>query len=195
MRGSPNMSRSDIAAPYCDWTEDKEAARHPVLMARRVMGWSIVCSIITLGILVLFQMLFPSMPDCDVIQKAVLICLVIGIVVCLFLNRSVLLNCTNCGEVMKTIHVDPTEGTPSDLEGQHGRIYSATGPGDNRGYWMRQMQELQVCEACKRYVVIQGAAYIVIGHSKEDVQEYEDRFNTARLAVDGKKFRRKPSSR
>jgi hypothetical protein len=97
--------------------------------------------------------------------------------------------------VTKTIHVDPTEGTPSDLEGQHGRIYSATGPGDNRGYWMRQMQELQVCEACKRYVVIQGAAYIVIGHSKEDVQEYEDRFNTARLAVDGKKFRRKPSSR
>jgi len=159
------------------------------------MGWSIVYSIITLGILALSQMLFPYVPYCDIVQKIVLIFLVIGVVSCLFLNRPVLLNCTNCCEEMKSIHVDPPEGTLSDIEGQHGRIYCKTGTEDSRGYWMRQMQELQVCETCKRYVVIQETAYIPIGHTKQNVQEYEGRFNTARHAIDGKKFRRRSPSR
>ena len=192
MNDFPYITRSDIAEPFCHWAEDKEAARHPVLMIRRFMHWSIGCLIVTLGIVTLVQMLLPSVPYFDVIAKSTLACLGIVILSGLFLNRPFLLNCTNCGKKMNPIQVNPPQGTPSDMQGQYGRIYCRVlGEGDNQRHWVRLVQELRICAACNRYVVVQEAAHIVIGPSKQNVLEYEDRFNAARHAVEGKKFRLK----
>ena len=186
------IMRSDIAEPYCHWAEDKDAARHPALMSRRFMYRSVGCLIATLGLVTLVQMLLPSVPYCDVITKSALICLGLAIVSGLFLNRPFLLNCTNCGKEMKPVQVNPPKGTPSDLQGQYGRIYRRVlGEGCNQQHWVRIVQELRICAACNRYVVVQEAAHIVIGPTKQNVLEYEDRFNAARHAVEGKTFRLK----
>lgn len=186
------ISRSDIAEPYCHWTEDKRVASHPFFVARKVI-YGVFCGLMaTLAIAGLFQGSIHSIPYYGVIMRSAMTCMGIILVFSFFVNRIPAIRCSACGSEMKSIQVDPPPGTPYDMQGQYGRLYCRVqGEGDNHRHWVRLVQELRICAACNRYVVVQKAAHIVIGPSKQNVLEYEDRFNSARHAIAGKKFRLK----
>lgn len=193
MNDCPYISRSDIADPYCHWTEDKRAASHPFFVARKVIYVFFCVLMATLAIVGLLQRSTHSIPYYGIIMRSAMTCMGIILVFSFFfLNRIPTIRCSACGSEMKSIQVDPPPGTPYDMQGQYGRIYCRVqGEGDNHRHWVRLVQELRICATCNRYVVVQKAAHIVIGPSKQNVLEYEDRFNAARHAIEGKKFRLK----
>jgi len=80
------------------------------------------------------------------------------------------------------------------INGIDGRQYIRNGGSKGATRWQSVLQELKVCERCRRYIVIQAMKFVPIGLNRSDVEEYEARLQQQQRSLAGKKFRIKRPS-
>lgn len=88
------------------------------------------------------------------------------------------IRCSVCNENMQHVQhnypENPFTGLLSYIEvihGADGRIYMQNG--DSTPRWCQVVQELRICNKCKRYVILKKLKLIQVGTSRRDVEERE----------------------
>lgn len=178
----------NIAEPYCNWSSDEGASRAPVLIARNMFIGIALLSFVWIIITIIVSKTHPEINQWWV-MGAFHVMIVSAILSNVFQSKasSSQIRCTQCGQNMRHVQHDfPGEvGGPYVIHGENGRVYvQMQGPGQTPTMvWFRLMQELRVCEECKRYVVLQKQKRIQVGTKRLDVDTYERQQKSNRQAI------------
>ncbi len=186
-----------IAEPYCNWTPDEGAKAAPILVFLRATGVLALCAFTAMPLMGILATRYHSIDVSLILPIAFGTLFISAIAHCVAKSKAStsLVRCSRCRQNMKHAqHNFPAKanagfyaGLPH-IEGADGRQYIQQGGCESTPCWYRVLQELKICEKCKRFVVIQKMKLVPIGENRSNVDEYEARLQRQRRALAGKKF-------